>query len=140
MGVPRQDEAALATGAWGLTISEGKDYGATDVDGESIDRVPGAGQQYLSAQLDIRTANGAAGDSVQFALYESSDDSTWTEVTDVTIPALTTASDSDSVNIDLSSRDRYIRLELVGADQTVGTSIDVDAHFTLMGAKDKPAS
>jgi hypothetical protein len=140
MGIPERDAASQFKGVQAVTVANGAAYDGSALDGETIDRSPGAGQQYLSCKFLIETGSGTASDVVQFTLYESADDSTWSEVTDETLPALNEAAEFETYDVDLSDRERYIRLELDAADQTVDSTIDVAAYCLLAGAKEQPAT
>lgn len=140
MSTPLTDFGATAKALDAVTVQV--DYAGGDVDGESIDRIPGGGQRYLSALFFLSTVDGSASDEVVATLYESDDDSTYTAATDDAGNAITLtcndAADFAEVDVDLKGLKRYVRLELDTGDQTVDSSIDLYAGVTLAGATAPP--
>jgi len=136
-----QDAAAKSKAVQAVTVADGAAYDGSDLDGETIDRIPdGSAQRYDSIKFVLETGNGTASDAVQAKLYESSDDTNWDEVTDVTFPELNDAAEFETLDVDAASLKRYLRIELLTADQTVDSSIDFAAYALLCGSKETPAS
>lgn len=107
----------------------------SDVDGNSIDRQ--SHNMPLRALFYVSHNNAQSGDSFDYTLQESSDNSTWSDVSGVTFDTISDDPTDDVQHVDLTGRERYIRLKLKSADATLdGASVDIQATCVLGGAKE----
>lgn len=135
-----RDEAARSKAVQAVAIGDGDGYDGSNLTGTTIDRQPSAGQNFMSAKFILETGGGSSSDVVDLKLFESDDDSSYTEVTTVTIPNLNDAAEFDTVDVDLSGLGRYLQLQAASADQTVSSTVELAAYCLLTGAKENPCS
>lgn len=118
--------------------------GGSDVNGSSVDFIPGAGQQFLSGVAVCEVWGGTASDEIVIVLEHSSDDSTWNDLEDQDGNQLTVTLDTDEgldrIDITNVDFDRYVRATIDDSESTVDSSTNVHVTFSKGGAVELPAN
>lgn len=130
--------------AYENSISNEAYSGGSDVNGSSVDMIPGAGQQFLSGVAVCEIWGGSAGDEIVIVLEHSSDDSSWSALNDQDGNQLTVtledASGLGRIDIQNIEFDRYVRATIDDSASTIPGSTNVHVTFSKGGAVELPAN